>query len=417
MALGIFATNLTDSRKTTAAGRYLRDFRPELNNRYRVFLPQFQFEGLDGKMAEQMATLTVAARQFSYKDLGVFSYVYDSDELEIHDDDSFTDLTELRSIERLAQVLHTSLFNAEVASAEKRAREEAQEAGVEINQDALAKGREKIEEKFYGNKDTHKTAEVKPIVGRAEKYTYTIGVFIPMTVQGVPEWEKATVGIWQLTATRQDALAALYKAEAYKFSGNPFIEFSFDYKGDTKQEAGRKAKYEFITPDLSLATKFENDWKIYGQPLVEKLPTGTPQEMANSIIARCGALHNRNSVSDILSKFYAHVSTMQTAVVALKKLDDDYLKKNKKYINMIPTLSNYPAIKAHIDSIVDETEEDDVPAATETKTEPKTPAETQVKIDVTNEDATAKGGVTFGGLNPNAAATSDDDDAVLFGDI
>lgn len=417
MALGIFATNLSDSRKTTAAGRYLRDFKPEQNNRYRVFLPQFQYDGLDGNPAEQIATITVAARQFSYKDLGVFSYVYDSEELEIHDDDSFSDLTELRSIERIAQVLHTSMFTAEVAAAEKRVRDEAQEAGVEINQDALAKQRELVDEKFYGNKDKHKNAEVKPLVSRAEKYTYTIGVFVPMTVQGVPEWEKAQVGIWQLTATRQDKLAGLYKAEAYAYSGKPYIEFSFDYKGDTKQEAGRNATYEFITPALSLEAKFENDWKIYGQPLIEKLPNGTPQEMANSIIARCGALHNRNSISDILSKFYAHVSTMQTAVVALKKLDDDYLKKNKKYINMIPSLSRYPAIKEYIDSIADESDDAEESVASTPTTETAAPVEEQVKIEVTNEDATAKGSVTFGGLNPNASNASDDDDAILYGDI
>lgn len=422
MALGIFATDLEESKKTSIAGRYLRDFKPELNTRYRIFLPQFSTTK-NGVDIERVATLTIAARQFSYKQLGIFSYVYDSDELEIHDDQSFSDLTELRTIERIARILHESQYTAEVAEARERAEREAVESGTTLNEDALTKSRDLIHDKFFGNKDKKEDAKERPIVGAAQKYTYTIGVFVPMTTDGKPEWEKAQTAIWQMSVTRQDNILALYKAEAYKYSGKPYLEFSFDYKGADKKEAGRNAKYEFITPDLSLEAKFPADWKTYGEQLMSTLPTGTVQEMAESIIARTGALHNRNTITDILSKFYAHISTLQTAVIAIKKLDVDYIKKNKKYINMIPSLSRYPAVKDFVDSIVDETEDDESTVAASTASEgtPATPAAPAAapaedySTPITSTDASVTAGITFGAM-PAASSENFDDDADIFGD-
>lgn len=425
MAIGIFATDLEESKKTSIAGRYLRDFKPELNCRYRVFLPQFTMNKPEGKV-ERVATLTIAARQFSYKQMGVFSYVYDNDELEIHDDQSFDDLTDLRNIERIARVLHASQHAAEIEESRSRAEKEAAEAGIDIDQTALGNARALIDEKYFGNKEKHKSATEKPLIGVAQKYTYTIGVFVPMTAAGIPEWEKATTAIWQLSVTKQDNILALYKAEAYQYSGKPYIEFSYDYKGADKAEAGRNAKYEFITPNLSLEAKYPEEWKTYGEQLMSTLPSGTVQEMAEQIIAKTGALHNRNSVADIVSKFYACVGKMQTAVVALKKLDMDYLKKNKKYIQMIPTLSKYTAIKDFIDSIeATEEDEDEKPVtttATQTQQSVSTPQATpepepEYSVPVQSEDATVKGAITFGGLTPNVTGNIDDDeDAGLFGD-
>lgn len=413
MAIGIFAKNLADSKKTTSAGRYLRDFKPVLNTRYRVLLSQFQYEE-DGKPAEQVATITVGGRQFSYKALGVFSYVLDDTEMNILDDDSFEDITELRNLERMANVLHRASFTAAVSAAENAAREEANEAGTEVNQDALGIQRKALEVKFFGDKN--KAADEKPVVGPAQKYTYTVGVFIPMTTDGKPDFEKATVAIWQLSGKRQQKILDLYKAEAYQYTGKPYFEFSFDYKGENAQEAGKDATFEYIPENLSLETKFPTEWQNHGTKLIAQLPSGTIDEMANSIVAKCGALHNRHTIQDIVSKFNAYVSTMQTAVIALKKLDVEYLKKNKKYIQQIPSLSKYPGVKQYIDDLEDVAEEtgaevQEQAVATPVAEAVSEPVEQQVRPDVNITGA--EGSVTFGGLNPNAMNTAGDEDSLL----
>lgn len=418
MAIGIFAKNLADSKRTTSAGKYLRDFKPVLNTRYRVFLPQFQFD-VDGKLVENVATITVGARQFSYKALGVFSYVFDSNEIRVRDDDSFDDLTELRDLERMASVLHRASFQAAVTAAENAAREEAQEAGVEINQDQLGLQRKALELKFFGDKD-HDPDE-KPVIGQALKYTYTIGVFVPMTTDGKPDFEKATIGIWQLSAKRQQKILDLYKTEAYEFTGKPYLEFSFDYSGSNPKEAGKDATFEFISEQLALETKYPLEWQNHGTKLIAQLPTGTPEDMANAIVAKCGILHNRHTISDIVSKFYGHISTMQTAVIALKKLDVEYLKKNKRIIQQIPILSKYPGVKQVIDELEDEAEDNaEIAAAvaepattpeTPVAQEPQAPVEQQIKPEVNIQGA--EGHVTFGGLNPNAVGTAGDEESLL----
>lgn len=416
MALGVFATNLKASQKTTTAGRYLRDFKPVLNTRYRVFLPQFQYDDEDGTH-DQVATITVAARQFSYKELGVFSYVFDENEILIADDGSFTDLTQLLSLERMASVLHQAEFTAEVAAAEKAAREEAEEAGVKLDQEALGLQREQIEKKYFRGKDQNNDPTKKPLIGPALKYTYTIGVFVPMTSAGTPDYEKAQVAIWTLSGARQQKILDLYKAEAYQFSGKPYFEFSFDYSGTTPKEAGQKATYEYIPENLSLATKYPTDWQKDGAKLMEQLPKGTVEEMANTIVAKCGNLHNRVSIADICSKFYAAVATKQTAVIAIKKLDKEYLKKNKRYIKDLPVLDKYPAIKEFVNEIEDGGDEEETAVAASTPAAEETvqaaPVEKQVTPDVNISGA--EGAVTFGGLNPNPVGTADEED--MLGDI
>ena len=428
MALGVFATNLKASRETTSAGRYLRDFKATLNTRYRVFLSQFQFpdEANPEKILEQVATITVAMRQFSYKEMGVFSYVFDENEINIADDGSFTDITKLADLERIAQVLHRAEFEAEVANAENLVRMEAEAAGVQVDQNALGLQREAIEKKYFKTKDTD--PEKKPLVGSALKYTYTIGIFIPMTAASVPEFEKTQVAIWQLSGARQQKILDLYKAEAYAFSGKPYLEFSFDYSGTTTKEAGQKATFEFIPPNLSLETKFPTEWAQYGKKLMEQLPKGSPEEMATHIVAKCGNLHNRVSIADICSKFYGAISTKQTAVVAIKRLDPDYLKKNKRYIKDLPVLDKYPAIKEFVNNIQEDTVEEaatdvaeDVSTAVPTAAqEAPVPATAEPATPVTPAEPTAptqnvavqgvQGSVMFGGLNPNAQGLAEETD-------
>lgn len=417
MALGVFANNLKASKDTTSAGRYLRDFKPVLNTRYRVFLPQFQYEDENGKH-EQIATITVAARQFSYKEMGVFSYVFDEKEILIADDGSFTDLTQLESLERLARVLHQAEFTAEVAAAEKAARDEAEDAGVTVDQESLGLQRAQIEKKYFKGKDQNEDPTKKPLVGSALKYTYTIGVFVPMTTAGTPDYEKAQVAIWTLSGARQQKILDLYKAEAYTYSGKPYFEFSFDYSGTSPKEAGQKATYEYIPDNLSLATKYPTDWQKDGSKLMEQLPKGNVEEMANTIVAKCGNLHNRVSIPDICSKFYAAVATKQTAVIAIKKLDKEYLKKNKKYIKELPVLEKYPGVLKFVNEIEDG-EEDEVATAAPVAEEahevstPAAPVEKQVtpEVNITG----AEGAVTFGGLNPNPTGLADEED--MLGDI
>ncbi len=337
----IFSGLLSES-VTMGASRNLKKFKPELNTSYRLFFPQHKDERGVG-----VAVCTVAIRQLDKDACGAYSYVYDDADLNIVDPEKglFEDMTVLAKMSKIAWTIHEAAYVSAIASSDEQVNLTMSKTGLTPKAEDYRMARDAIEKKYHGSKDINEEIpdRVYPVVRGGKLGTYTEVIAVPMSKEGAPDFTKADMYYWEISKKRQKKLNNVYSDDAYDKATEelPYIEVSFKYMGDTKARAGQDATFGYIAPYLSLKQKFPEEWKLYGEHLLENLAKGeTFEDIAEQIGENCPPCNNYETLDSIWANFQKWCSTARTSIASISMLKPEVIAKSYDIIMEIPTMQD-----------------------------------------------------------------------------
>ena len=274
----------------------------ELGGNYRLFLRKVETE-----YGQDLAAGLVPGRALNGDVFKAGFVPFKKGMFEADEQGNIKDLTGLDGWARMARVLHDAQCIREKKNAEAEAERSASELGVPVDQIALKRTLDGIEEKYHGGETANGDRiypKVQPLIsGIKRKMTTRIGV-VKLGPTGAPDWKGATYAIWELSNSRIQELANILAEANYVNMGRDYIEVGYMYQGADKKTAGKNAKLDGIVQAMSLETMYPQEWEAAGKKFVQDLTSGSnPDDIADFLISRNRNLKGGKTPKDIISTF------------------------------------------------------------------------------------------------------------------
>ena len=345
----------------------------ELNGKYRLFFRTCEVE----PGVRDIAVAAVSGRSLDYDVTGSTFIAYNKDMCTTDETGTITDNTELPSWARIARVIFDAQCNREIKALEMEAENTAKSLNVPINTVELQKAINGVDLTYHGGKADDGT-KIPPkkhpaISGLQQKMTTSLLV-VKLLPDGKPDWEHTKQAVLELSNSRVNELITLSENPAYFRNDLDYLEIGYDYIGADKQAAGRAAKFQGISAELSLAKLYPDSWESHGKKLVEALPNSSSiDDIAELMVSRNRNLKASRTPSEIVSAIKKWCAT-NTAIFASIDFEDDNVKRAAKDFISGNILEGLPGIKEKFESIIQE----------ESTTVTPTPATAEEKEEETN---------------------------------
>lgn len=328
----------------------------ELNGKYRLFFRTCEVE----PGVRDIAVAAVTGRSLDYDVIGSTFIAYNKDMCEADEAGSIKDNTELPSWARIARVIYDAQCNREKKNLETEAENSAKELGTTIDTVALQKALNGVELKYHGGKADDGTKippKNRPAISGMQQKMSTSLVVVKLLPDGKPDWEHAKQAVLELSNAKVNELITLSENPAYFHNDLDYLEVGYDYIGADKQAAGRAAKFQGISKELSLANLYPDTWESHGKKIVEGLPNGAKvEDIAELMVSRNRNLKASRTPSEIISSFKKWCATNQ-AVFASIDFEDDNVRRTAKDFLKESILDSIPTVKQRFEEIAKEDSE------------------------------------------------------------
>jgi hypothetical protein len=275
-SLAISGLGLREGKKMRSSGNYLRRLSKAVTPgaSYRLFLPTYV--GADGKA--NIAAAAAIGRNIDFEIFGQGFMTYKEEWLEgTNTGSGYKDLTGVDVPARISRIIFEAQCAKEKDEAEVNAKRLAEANGGNLNIEALALQKAKIEEKYHGRKGGDGVQGTLPTVSPAIKGLSTQIIvemlLVPMdSGTNTPKWDAAECVYKTVSTTLIDTLLALLDNPMYYDASRRYLEVNFTYgsMGQTAKQAGQAAQYNGVTPTMGLETMFADQWQKLG---IEKFNT------------------------------------------------------------------------------------------------------------------------------------------------
>lgn len=343
--------------RVKAAQTNLRSFSRQAkeNTNYRLFFPTV------GSTLEDVDLIVVSAlgRSLEQEALGKSFVCYGEEEYEQNlQTGKIRDLTTLVKLENVARAFHAAECEQAKKAKEKELTEEAKLMGKDVNPVTVAEALRRIQVVYFGDNETTPKVlpERNPVIGRLSTPLVTEVYAIPLDKDGIPDFKNSFHAAMPLSGTKITQLTSILGNADYCRPSVGFLEVGYDYKGETKQAAGRAAALTGIAESLTL----------------EKNPKTTTiweanKEKLNALSRDPDVMLNKNpqfayacSVNYVISAFDKYVSTKSLTLVHLD-FESELVKKNTDVLLELQAVKSAPTIQQKLLAVAaeHETEETD----------------------------------------------------------
>lgn len=278
----------------------------ELNCNYRIFFKKLPVDPSDPDFVD-LAVAMVPGRSCDLKVCGTTFIPFTKDMYTVAETGDIIDQSGLDSWARISRVLHDARCTSEKKSKEAESERAAKEVGKPIDQVALSKALEAIEEEYHGGTSASgqkiMPTKTQAISGIQNKMSTRI-VVVKMLPTGAPDWKNAKYAILEISNARMNELISLCDDPNFNNKGRDYIEVQYNYTGADKKTAGQAAKFQGIAQALSLESTFPAEWESMGKDKVLNLASGTtPDELAEYMRSRNRNLSGGKAPSEIVTSF------------------------------------------------------------------------------------------------------------------
>lgn len=284
-----------------------------LGKRYRILFPVEN---------DDLVIATVPGRNLDFDALGL-SFVR-LDDFDITETGKVTDTSVLPMYNRMARVIFDASYRQELAKAEEKAIADANALGESVEVESLAIAKQKIKEKYYGDRSDAKNiiySTLNPVISGVVLETGAEAYMIPLEGEkNTPDWGSAIPVSVPLGKTKANQLTTILKSGDYFAKGSKWLEVEYAYMGSDKNEAGRSAVFGGVSSDNTLAKKFPDLWEA-NHSVIDNLVRSS-----EAIANRNSKIASRTQVDEVAAAFKKYVRTIRTTLIFMD-LDDPEVKK------------------------------------------------------------------------------------------
>lgn len=327
----------------------------ELGGDYHLFFRIVEAE--DGE-ADLVAGL-VPGRVGDYDKIKTSFIPFRKGMFEVDEAGDIKDLTGLDKWARIARVLHKAEMNKELKAAEKEAESAAADLGKAIDTVALARKLEGIKLDYEGGEAANGQpiypTKIPAISGIKRKLTTQLTI-IKKLPNGVPDFKNAKYAVLELSNARRDELLTILGKPEYYDVEDGYLEVGYTYVGSDKKEAGKNAKFQGITKDLSFAKLYPVEWENKGKKIIDGMANGASiDEIAEVMVNRNRNLKGYSTVQEIISTYVEYLSK-NAAIFGSIDMDAEETGWAAKDILEAGLVNDMPKIKSALEKIVAENE-------------------------------------------------------------
>lgn len=292
--------------------------------KYRLFFPIVKNE-LTGLYDVLAATAPV--RKLDYKKLNIATLPLE--DFDVTDTGRIVDKSGLNPLARISRIMLEAECANEKDKAKRDAKEEAdlQSNGV-IDQVALAKRLDAIEEKYHGNPEKEGVyPEVNQAIGKVDILIATECLCVPLDParNGAPDWDKAQTAAIELRSTKIGQLKTCLGTASNVDFESGFLEVNYDYSGSTdKKVLGRTATFQTVAKDQWLKNLDAEGYKLRGLDALARV-----SHDAEGIAAKNLSLSANTKASDVRDAYLKYLSK-QAIVISKINFEDEMVKKAAK---------------------------------------------------------------------------------------
>lgn len=291
----------------------------ELNGKYRVFFRTFIILDEDTGVAtdeKDIRAAVVPGRLCDYEVCGTSFIPYTPEMLDYDPETGeYKDLTNLTAYARIARVLYNASCSRDKKNAEAEAQRSAQELGKAIDTYQLQRKLEEIDIQYNGGKgpdgkDIMPSKQVA-ISGIKWKVSTRIAV-VKLDAQNFPDWKNAKYATYEISKQKGDTLASFLGKAEYCFADRDYLELGYDYVGADKKAAGQAATFQGISRELSLESKYPDEWEKFGKKFIEGIiPEGDSKTIVSFLKARNMSLKNSADIKSAIASLTKWCATNQ----------------------------------------------------------------------------------------------------------
>lgn len=304
MKIKVAAGTLEEAKEVKSAQNGLKSFSKavELGHDYRLILRVSPKSIAAGKPSLLSASLPIRKLERFVKGSIYILEDWDIDEMT----GRYIDKTPIAPYENISRVIHKAEAAREKIKKERELNNDAIDSGIDVNsQDFISKRAieiNKIDLKYFGDKDTKTYATVHQLVGPITTYTCAEMYLIPCDA-GVPDYNKAELVSFDITsASRLQKLINVFKS-VYQ-PGDQFVELSikYGYGCQDNKAAGQALSFDIVKPEDRLSATTPEKWAEFA-PNLEQIAISPEQVASRSTAARYN-----NTASALIAALKEYVS-------------------------------------------------------------------------------------------------------------
>lgn len=321
----------------------------ELGGKYRLFFPMISNNGV-----ADILTAVKPGRKLDREKLGKGFIAIEN--FEETASGRVIDKTGLDSYARMARVLHKAAEASEKEAAEREARAAADKLGTPVDQAALTEQLKKIETKYEGDNSDSKNpvyASVNPVVGPVVIEIATECLVVPLDATDKPKWSDAKIASVSLSSSKSDQLVQVLDDKNYARIGEEYLEVGYTYQGKDKATAGRNAKFQGISKDLTLEVLDAETFATEGIPALNRLAT-CPDDIAG----RNFNMSSSVSPEEVISGFKAYCAKTPALFTSID-MESESTKYAAKDFVASGVVDKYAKVREALEALID-TDEDGV---------------------------------------------------------
>lgn len=362
---------------------------------YRLFFPTFQMTE-DGELYTDVIAGYACGRKLDFNIFGQSFMAYSDKWYEVDEDDDTVvyDVTNMPAMQRIGKVIYEAKCESEKQAARDEAKALAQANGGEVNETALIRKLDRIDEKYHGREAEEGSAKINPtenyMISGLQTNVILECLVVPMDpTTNTPKWDEAEYAYKEASKKFINTLLSLMADPNYfnpsNYTGYFEVSFTYGQKGQTAKEAGTSTTISGITPALGLENQFPDSWKAKGKDKVAGLTNGSRdiEDAGKITLKHAGISAGRISPKEVESKLREWTAKN---MIILTHIDtaNDATKKGAKDLLKSGFVDNLSMVKDKLSTIVTDEEDEEEPTATAA-----TPAESQLDSAPVHDPAPA----------------------------
>lgn len=268
------------------------------------------------------------------------------------------DKTGLAPYARITSVLHRAECEMVKAKTERTKKLDAEDAGQDTNSKEfiaeLAVAINKIEMKYFGDRETETYATVHPLIGGIKLATFVELAVVELNEDGKPDFKTASVAAWDVTsgARREKIMSAM--RESY-ITEDGFLEVHVAYgiNATDKAQAGRNLKLSNVSKTSSISESYKEGYREFAGKVLKGI-ADNPETLA---VRSSGCVFSKTPGA-VIEAVKKYLSTTP-GVFAKIDLEADEVRRVAKDFCETGILDSQPVIRDKMMMILKEQESGD----------------------------------------------------------